>query len=117
MSRPSFGLGSFHASIPFSSMPPHHHLSSRIWYRVSVSLCAHYPVSSHHYPLLFIYGSTRAFSAIIILGLRPYVLCLRPLSSVQPVAPLSSLPRCLLPLESSFLRPSSSSRLSTSPRL
>src|SRR5579859_7405627 len=106
-------------------MPPRHHLSSRIWYRVSVSLCAHYPVSSHHYPLLFIYGSTRAFSAIVISMLcyrypRSTVLSFHtfrpPSSSVQPVVPLSSLPRCLSPLESSFLRPSSS-RLSTSPRL
>jgi len=31
--------------------------------------------------------------AIIILGLRPYLLCLRPLSSVQPIVPPSSLPR------------------------
>src|SRR5579859_8089665 len=117
MSRPSFGLGSFHASIPFSSMPPHHHLSSRIWYRVSVSLCAHYPVSSHHYPLLFIYGSTRAFSPIVISMLRyryprSTVLSFHafrpPSSSVQHVVTLSSPPRCLSPLESSFLRPPSS---------
>jgi hypothetical protein len=100
------GLGSFHASIPLFVYARLIVISSSIWYRVSVSLCAHYPVSSHivipqsHLlslslvqPTHFGYRCLKCY-AIIILSLRPLLVCFHPpSSSVQTVALPSSLSR------------------------